>query len=419
VKATIRALARVVKDASPQLAATSSAQRDQALHEIAEALLRAQTEIIAANRQDLEAARAAAMSSAMLDRLALDERRVTAMASAVRELIALPDPLGGLDAMWVRPNGLRVGRRRIPLGVIAIIYEARPNVTSDAAALCIKSGNGVILKGGKEAFASNRAIVAAMREGLAKAGLPESAMAFIDSTQREATQALLELDELVDVVIPRGGEGLIRFVAEHARMPVIKHYKGVCHVFVEASAQPEMVESIALNAKCQRPSVCNAMECLLVDAAWPAAELQRVVKALLARGVRIHACPKSLARLEPNDALVPAVEDDWGCEYLAMEMALKTVENLDEAMQHIQRFGSQHTDAIITERYALAERFLAEVDSSTVLVNASTRFADGGELGLGAEMGISTSKLHAFGPMGLRELTTTKFVVYGSGQVRS
>jgi glutamate-5-semialdehyde dehydrogenase len=416
-------IARAARDAAHPLSCTSSATRDGALRAMA-ASLRAQTPaLLDANRIDVEAARAKGTAPATLDRLTLTPARVEQMAAALEEVATLPDPLGVVDGMWTRPNGLRVGRKRLPLGVVGFIYEARPNVTSDAVGLCLKSGNAIVLKGGSEALHSNRAVVAALRAALSGTPIPPAAVGFIDTTDRDAVTQMLGLAGLIDVVIPRGGEGLIRFVVEHARMPVIKHDRGVCHVFVDASADvPEAVEVI-VNAKCQRPGVCNAAEGLLVhrDALAPA--LPAIAQALWARGVTLHACPRSfeaLAPLAPDLArLVPATDADWGTEYLSLDIAVRVVDSIDDAIAYIRRYGSEHTEAILTRDYLQAERFLAEVHSSTVLVNASTRFADGGELGLGAEIGISTSRLHAYGPMGLRELTTTRFIVYGHGQVRT
>jgi len=414
----VRAIALAAKAAAPGLAGADLGTRNGALLAAADFLLRDLDKVLAANGEDLAQARSAGMSEAMLDRLRLDAPRVEGMAAALRSLVGLPDPLGGVDEMWTRPNQLRVGRRRIPLGVIGIIYEARPNVSSDAAGLCIKSGNAVILKGGREALQSNRAIVAVMQEGLRHVGLDPAAVSYVPYVEREAVAHLLTLEEAIDLVIPRGGEGLIRFVTEHATMPVIKHYKGVCHIYVHETAEVGMVTPIVLNAKVQRPSVCNAVETLLVDARWPVAHLRAVAEALWNAGVTLHVCAESHVVLGDHAQCVLATDEDWGREYLSLDLAVRIVRDQEAAVAHIRRYGSLHTEAILTSSYAAAERFLAEVDSSTVMVNASTRFADGGELGLGAEIGISTTKLHAFGPMGLRELTTTKFVVYGQGQVR-
>lgn len=415
---SVESIAIAARAASYALASSSGAQREACLQAMAAAVRAEKDAILAANQLDLRAAEASGTAGHMLDRLMLDEKRVEAMAEALLEVAALPDPIGRIDSMWTRPNGLRIGRRRIPLGVIGIIYEARPNVTSDAAGLCIKSGNAVVLKGGSEAIHSNRAIAAALKSGLTAGGLPAEVLGFIDSTDRDAVTEMLTLEEQIDVIIPRGGEGLIRFVVSHAKMPVIKHYKGVCHVYVDASAELEMATNILVNAKVQRPSVCNAAETLLVHASAESL-LAPLADALIERGVTLHICPRSRDLLGDRSACVDATESDWGEEYLSLDISVKIVSSMDEAVSHIRRYGSLHTEAIVTSDYRSAERFLEQVDSSTVLVNASTRFADGGQLGLGAEIGISTTKLHAFGPMGLDELTTTKFIVYGDGQVRS
>jgi glutamate-5-semialdehyde dehydrogenase len=317
--------------------------------------------------------------------------------------------------MWRRPNGLLVGKMRIPLGVIGIIYEARPNVTVDSAALCLKSGNAVILRGGSEAIHSNQALVRLLVQALEEVGLPSRAVQLVSTTDRAAVLELLKQEAAIDVIIPRGGESLIRFVVENSRIPVLKHYKGVCHVFVDEGADCEMAKRICVNAKTQRPGVCNAMETLLVHEAEADTLLVEIASALRARGVEIRGCPETLRRIP--DA-VPATEEDWGAEYLDLILAVKVVRSLEEAIEHIRRFGSLHTESIVTNHYERAQRFLRSVNSSTVLVNASTRFSDGYEFGFGAEIGISTTKLHAFGPMGLEELTTTKFIVYGTGQIR-
>jgi glutamate-5-semialdehyde dehydrogenase len=412
-------LARRARAATAPLAAAPGRVRDEALLRMADGLEAAVAELLSANEADLRAGREAGLSASFLDRLALDEGRIRAMASAIREVAALPGPLGRLEDLQVRPNGLRVGRMRIPLGVIAIIYEARPNVTSDAASLCLKAGNAVILKGGRDAHHSNEAIGVVLRQALRHAGLPEDAVQLLSTSERDALARLLQLEDDVDLVIPRGGEALIRFVAEHSRIPVLKHYKGVCHVFLDASADPDMAVAICENAKVQRPSVCNAMETLLVHRDAVERTLVPVARRLLDRGVALHACPESLAHLAAADLPAePATDDDYHAEYLSLDLAVRVVADLDEAIAHIRAYGSAHTEAIVTSDYARAMRFLERVDSSCVLVNASTRFADGGQLGLGAEIGISTTKLHAFGPMGLEELTARKFVVFGDGQVR-
>jgi glutamate-5-semialdehyde dehydrogenase len=337
------------------------------------------------------------------------------MAKGLVDVAMLPDPVGEVTKMWRRPNGLQVGRMRIPLGVIAIIYEARPNVTADAAALCVKSGNAVILRGGSEAHHSNRAIGAVLQEACAAAGVPEGALQVAESKDRGLVHELLQLEDYIDLVIPRGGEDLIRAVAQNSRIPVIKHYKGVCHVYVDDEASLDMAEKISFNAKVQRPGVCNAMETLLVHEAVAKDFLPSAVAKLRAAGVEIRGCGTTKKIVPDVNA---ATEEDWSAEYLDLILAVRVVKDMDAAIEHIARYGSQHTETIVTANYTKAREFLDRVDSSVVLVNASTRFNDGGELGLGAEMGISTSKIHAFGPMGLEELTTTKFIVFGDGQIR-
>jgi glutamate-5-semialdehyde dehydrogenase len=370
------------------------------------------------NALDLTAADANGVTGAMRDRLRLDERGVVKLAEAVREVAAQEDPLGALEDEAVRPNGLRIGRMRIPLGVIAMIYESRPNVTSDAAALCLKAGNAVILRGGSEALHSNRAIADALREGLAATDVPVDAVQLVPTSDRAAIDVLLEQEESIDLVIPRGGEGLIRAVTAKSRIPVLQHYKGVCHVFVDETAPVRRAKEIVVNAKVQRPGVCNALETLLVHAGSAERLLPSIAEELVAAGVELRGDPRTVQILE-GFTVKAATEDDWHAEYLDLTLAVRVVDDLEAALDHIARYGSSHTDAIVTDDAGNADRFVAAVQSSTVLVNASTRFADGGELGLGAEIGISTSKLHAFGPMGARELTTRKFVVRGDGQIRA
>jgi len=416
IPAMVQQMAQEARGAARQLRALSRGVKDRVILRVAELLGERQAQIQAANRQDVEAAQAQGHAAAFLDRLTLTDKVFTAMIKGLKEVAALPDPVGAVTGMWVRPNGLKVGRQRIPLGVIGFIYESRPNVTVDAAALCLKSGNAVILKGGKEALESNLALARVMQEALAEAGAPQAAVQVIPSVAREATLALLKQDELVDLIIPRGGEGLIRFVAEHSRIPVLKHYKGVCHIFVDASADLKMAEEVCFNAKVQRPGVCNAMETMLVHEAVAPEFLPRMFARFRQAKVELRGCPRTR---EIDAQVIPAQAEDWGAEFLDLILAVRVVPDLDAALDHIARYSSNHTEAIITRDYARAQRFLTEVDSSVVLVNASTRFNDGGELGLGAEIGINTSKLHAFGPMGLEELTTTKFIVYGDGQVRT
>jgi glutamate-5-semialdehyde dehydrogenase len=413
----MRALAQRARVAARRLAKAAAADKNAALDRMADALLAARGEVLAANAEDVGALRAAGVSGALVDRLSLDPARVAAMAASLREVRALPDPVGEVTESWKRPNGLLVSKVRIPLGVVLVIYEARPNVTAEAASLCVKSGNAVILRGGKEALRSNAAVARALGAGLEAAGLPRDAVQLVPTADRDAMLELLKLDDLIDLCIPRGGEGLIRFVADNARVPVIKHYKGVCHVYVDAAADHEMALAICENAKVSRPGVCNACETILVHAAAAPTIVPALVERLAARGVEIRGCAET--RRLGGARVVAASEADWSEEYLALIVSMRVVPSLDAAIAHIERYGSQHTEAIVTKDYATSRRFVDEVASSTVLVNASTRFADGGELGLGAEIGISTTKLHAYGPMGAEELTTTKFVVFGDGQVRT
>ncbi len=416
---TPRELALAARKAARALAIAETAQKNAALVAIAQALRERKAAVLDANRADVEGARASGKNAAFLDRLALDERRLLGMAAAVEEVAALADPVGEVVERWKRPNGLSVEKVRLPLGVVLMIYEARPNVTTDAAALCVKSGNAVILRGGSEAAATNAALTEALAQGLTAAGLPAACAQRVPTTSHDSLLELLKLEGLIDLCIPRGGEGLIRFVAEHARVPVVKHYKGVCHVYVEKSADLAMAEKILLNAKAQRPGVCNAAECLLVDRAVAESFLPNAGRALRAAGVELRGCPTTVSLLSRAGVEVKhAQPDDYGREFLDLILAIRVVKDLDQALEHIAVFGSEHTEAILTADDAAAARFTREVTASGVMVNASTRFNDGGELGLGAEIGISTSRLHAFGPMGLRELTAQKYVVRGKGQVR-
>jgi glutamate-5-semialdehyde dehydrogenase len=413
---SIAELARRARAASRQVARCGPARRQAVLLGMAAAVEREGNAILAANARDVEAAAAAGLAPAMIDRLRLDERRLLAMSSSLREVAALPDPVGEVVRMWRRPNGLQVGRMRIPLGVIAIIYESRPNVTADAAGLCIKAGNAVVLRGGSEAFHSNTAIAAALRGALAAETLPSDCLQLLPTTDRSAMEELLRCEDDIDLVIPRGGEGLIRFVAERSRIPVIKHYKGNCHVYVDVQADPGMALAICYDAKVSRPGVCNATETILVHEGIAQTFLPQLAEKLGAAGVELRGDAASRA-IVPG--LVPASEQDFYEEFLDLICAVKVVPDLAAAVAHIERYGSNHTEAIVTRDWQAARRFLDEVDSSTVCVNASTRFADGSELGLGAEIGISTTKVHAYGPMGVEELTTTKFVVMGDGQIRT
>lgn len=408
-------LGKQAKAAARRLASLSSEDKNRALELMADKLEAQGERLIEENKKDLEAARDAGVSIPLLDRIALNPGRVRTMAQGLRDIVALPDPVREIVKMWRRPNGLQVGRMRIPLGVIGIIYEARPNVTADAAALCVKSGNAVILRGGTEAHFSNQAIGEILRQACAETGVPQDAVQVVHVRNRALVNELLQLEDYIDLIIPRGGEELIRAVVVQSRIPVIKHYKGVCHVYVDKDASLEMAERICMNAKVQRPSVCNAVETLLVHEAIAPAFLPGMIAKYQAAGVEIRGCEKT-------SALVPgikkATEADWTTEYLDLILSVRTVKDLDEAIDHIERYGSQHTETIVTSNYERSREFIDRVNSSAVMVNASTRFNDGGELGLGAEIGISTSKIHAFGPMGLEELTTTKFVVLGDGQIR-
>ena len=415
-KEEILQIARKAKEDSQVLANLPTSTKNAALEGMAEALIKSRAQLKKANALDLAAARKAGLSAAMIDRLTLSDNTLRGMAESLKAVALLPDPVGEVTRMWTRPNGLRVGKMRIPLGVIGMIYESRPNVTSDAAGLCLKAGNAVILRGGSEAIHSNLAIAEVLRAVGRRHGIPAGAIQVVPTTSRQAVEEMLQLEEYIDVIIPRGGEDLIRFVVSRSKIPVIKHYKGVCHVFVDGSAELKMAQTICLNAKVQRPGVCNAMETLLVHREIAPRFLPPMAQKFKAAGVELRGCPETRRLLRFPKA---AQEADWFAEYLDLILAVRVVGGLDEAITHIVRYGSSHTDSIVTQDYANAQRFLKEVPSSTVLVNASTRFSDGFELGLGAEIGISTTKLHAFGPMGVEDLTTSKFIVYGSGQIRT
>ncbi|MBU4120011.1 MAG: glutamate-5-semialdehyde dehydrogenase [Proteobacteria bacterium] len=415
IRSQLTEMGRLARQASIVLARLSTEVKNKALVAMADALVENQALIIRENERDLGKARELGLSPAMIDRLTLNEAAIGGIARGLAEVAALPDPVGKVASMWRRPNGLVVGRMRIPLGVIGIIYESRPNVTADAAALCLKSGNAIILRGGSEAIHSNLVIVRVLQGVLRDLSIPETAIQIVPITDREAVYEMLQLEESIDVIIPRGGEDLIRAVVRDSRIPVIKHYKGVCHVFVDEGADLDMAVRICVNAKTQRPGVCNAMETLLVHEAVAGEFLPVVAGPFRKAGVVLRGCERTRAILPDVET---ATEEDWYREYLDLILAVRVVRDLDEAIAHIGQYGSLHTEAIVTESYERAQRFLAEVNSSVVLVNASTRFNDGFELGLGAEIGISTTKLHAFGPMGLEELTTTKFIIYGNGQVR-
>ncbi|HIC92320.1 MAG TPA: glutamate-5-semialdehyde dehydrogenase [Syntrophaceae bacterium] len=415
IKKLILNMAMEAKKAAKTVATLSTDIKNGALLNMSQGLIENSQVIKRENAKDLKEAKKKGLSPAMIDRLSITDSTIKGMADGLIEVAQLPDPVGTIIKMWKRPNGLLVGRMRIPLGVIGMIYEARPNVTVDAAGLCLKSGNSIILRGGSEAIHSNRILAHILQEALKDKGIPTSAIQVVPITEREVVGELLALDEYIDVIIPRGGEGLIRFVAENSKIPVLKHFKGVCHVYVDKTADLKMAEKICLNAKVQRPGVCNAMETLLVHREIAETFLKPMWESFKKVGVELRGCSKT-RKILPN--IKKATKQDWYEEYLDLILAVRVVKDINEAILHISQYGSSHTDAIVTSDYDRALKFLKEVDSSVVLVNASTRFNDGNQLGLGAEIGISTSKLHAFGPMGLEELTSTKFVVFGNGQIR-
>ena len=408
-------LGRAARAAARVIAQAPTRAKNLALERGAERILSARETLLAANAADIAAARARGQDAAFIDRLTLNDARIAAMAEGLRQVAQLQDPVGEISDLASRPSGIRVGRMRVPLGVIGIIYESRPNVTADAAALCLKAGNATILRGGSESLASNRAILGCLHAALADAGLPLEAVQLVENPDRELVSLLVSMPEFVDVIVPRGGKGLIERISRESRVPVLKHLDGVCHVYIDATADIAKARAIAVNAKTQRYGTCNTMETLLVDAPIAARVLPELAADYAAAGVELRGCARTLALLP---AAVPATEQDWTEEYLAPILAIRIVDGLDEAIDHIERYGSHHTDAIVTEDQSRAWRFLREVDSASVMVNASTRFADGFEFGLGAEIGISTDKLHARGPVGLEGLTTRKFVVLGEGQVR-
>ena len=412
---TIRTIGDQALTAARSMVNLSTKKKNAVLLAMADALNAQRVLIKDANAKDIAQAQANGLSAAMIDRLTLTDARIDGMIKGVREVAALPDPVGKKIWKRTRPNGLVIEKKRVPLGVVAIIFESRPNVTADAAVLCIKTSNAVILRGGKEALHSNLAIAGALQQGGASAGLPQHAVQLIGTTDREAVRELVQMDDRVDVVIPRGGESLIRAVMEHARIPVLKHYKGVCHVFVDRTADLDKAVAIVENAKCQRPSACNAMETLLVHRDVAAAFLPMIADLAARRNVELRGCPATCALLP---SAVPATEASWTTEYLDLILSVRVVDGVGAAIAHINTYGSHHSDAILTDTARNAKKFLNEVDSAAVYVNASTRFTDGGEFGMGAEMGISTDKLHARGPMGLEELTTYKYVVTGDGQLR-
>ncbi|HEX9741431.1 MAG TPA: glutamate-5-semialdehyde dehydrogenase [Nitrospiraceae bacterium] len=411
----VEELVKKARAASSKLATLSTAVKDRALSAMAEGLEAKTDDLLAANAKDLEAFEEAKGSKALADRLTLTPERVKEMADGIRQIVKLSDPLGEAPKMWRRPNGMQVGKIRVPIGVIGIIYESRPNVTADSAALCLKSGNVCVLRGGSEAIHSNQAIAAILTEAAEKAGVPAGAITFVERTEREVAHALLKQDKYVDLIIPRGGDALMKTVTEQSTIPVIKHDKGICHIYVDAEADPAMAEKICLNAKVQRPATCNAMETLLVHQQMARTFLPELVRKLAAAKVEVRGCPKT-CQVAPEAK--PASESDYGQEFLALILAVKVVRSMEEAMAHIGAYGSHHTESIITSDYTRAMRFLREVDAGAVMVNASTRLNDGYQFGLGAEIGISTTRIHARGPMGLEELTCSKFIVFGSGQIR-
>ena len=416
IKDQILEMGRKALVASRALATLGSEQKNLILRSMADEVLARETEILEANEQDLAAARDNGLSNAMIDRLSLDHDRLAAIAEGIRQVADLDDPVGEILEERERPNGLRIQKKRVPIGVIGIIFESRPNVTSDAAVLCFKTGNATILRGGKEAIHSNRALAAALQAGGAGQGLPENSVQLIPFTERESVQHMAEMDQYLDLIIPRGGAGLIETVVSLARMPVIKHYDGICHVFVDKDADLDMAEAIVINSKTQKPSVCNALETLLVDDDVADEFFPRIAASLSKRGVELRGDQRFAG--SAGVPVTPATEDDWKTEYLDLILAVKTVADVDDAIAHISQYGSKHSDSIVTTNQATAEKFLAEVDSAAVFWNASTRFSDGFEFGFGAEIGISTDKLHARGPMGLNELTSYKYLLFGNGQVK-
>jgi glutamate-5-semialdehyde dehydrogenase len=411
----IRTKGELARKAARVLSTLNAAIKNEALLAIARALEERQEAILAANARDMAAGREKGLSRALLDRLLLNDKRIQDMAASVRALVALPDPVGEITSMWTQPNGLQIGRVRVPLGVVGIIYEARPNVTVDAACLCLKTGNAIILRGGSEAFHSNLALTQVISQAAVAAGVPQGAIQLIATTDREAANALMQANDYLDVLIPRGGAGLIRTVVAKATVPVIETGVGNCHVYVDADADLKMARSIVINAKTQRPGVCNAMETLLVHEKVAAELLPALAVALQEKGVTLRGCERTQALLP---GVQPATEDDWRTEYLDLVLAIRIVDSLEAALEHIHAYGSKHSEAIVTQNYQRARDFLAQVDAAAVYVNASTRFTDGFEYGFGAEIGISTQKLHARGPMGPEQLTTFKYIIFGSGQIR-
>ena len=409
------AKAQKTKEASRQMAYLSTKIKNDALLAMADSLLKNTYNIVEANALDVQAGTKNGLSEALLDRLLLNQARVADMANGLAALASLPDPVGEVESMWTRPNGLKIGRTRVPLGVVGVIYEARPNVTADAAGLCLKAGNAVLLRGGSEAINSNKAIADVIAQAATREGMPEGAINLIETTDREAVNCMLKLNDYIDVIIPRGGAGLIQTVMQNATVPVIQTGMGNCHAFVDRYADLEKARNIVINSKCQRPGVCNALESLLVHQAVADEFLPGMLEALKTAGVEVRGCERTRAA---GDWVKPATEEDYATEFLELIISVKVVDSYDEALDHIYRYGTRHSETIVTENYPRAMRFLNEVDAAAVYINASTRFTDGGQFGLGAEIGISTQKLHARGPMGLKELTTNKFIIFGDGQIR-
>ncbi|MEW5691837.1 MAG: glutamate-5-semialdehyde dehydrogenase [Candidatus Hydrogenedentota bacterium] len=415
IKETAIRIAKRAMSASPTIRTANTKLKNNVLQLIAEKIEQKKSEVLKENEKDIEIAVKNKLSKALIDRLSLNDKKIQLMIESVHQVIMLTDPVGEIFDMRTRPNGLKIGRMRVPIGVIFIIYESRPNVTIESAILCIKSGNTAILRGGKESMNTNRILSEIIRESLNEAGLPKDGLIFVDSTDRELVQELLLLENYINLVIPRGGESLIRAVAEKSRIPVIKHYKGICHIYVDKDADESKALELCLNAKCQRPATCNAMETLLVHKDLSKSFLPKMVDKFISSGVELRGCPKT-RKLFPN--ISRATEEDWHTEYLDLILSVKIVENLEEAIDHIEKYGSHHSDGIITENYTTAWVFVNSVDSAACYVNASTRFTDGFEFGLGAEVGISTDKIHCRGPMGLLELTVPKWIIFGNGQVR-
>ncbi len=415
IKSYIEEKGRKAREGARRLSVLSSAVKNRALIEMADAIEAASGRLKEENRKDIMAGEAGALSSALIDRLTLNDKRIREMAQGLREVAALPDPVGEVTRMWMRPNGMQVGKIRVPIGVIGIIYESRPNVTVDSAGLCIKAGNSVFLRGGSEAINSNKAIAEILIDAGLKAGLPEGAITLVDIVDREAVMAMLRLDNYIDLIIPRGGEELIRTVSANSTIPVIKHYKGICHTYIDEDADEGMASEVCFNAKVQRPGTCNAMETMLVHKGAAERILPGLLEKFRKAGVEIRGCPRTM-QLDPGICL--ATEEDWDTEHLALILNIKIVDGMDEALRHIETHGSQHSEAIVTNNHKRAMQFLRAVDAAAVFVNASTRLHDGGQFGLGAEIGISTTRIHARGPMGLEELTSMKFIVLGDGQLR-